>query len=97
MCRLQKYNDENTLLFLSYLIRKSKILLSISFLVISNVSQCFILPVLFILARKKKEAKSFLSLSPYKDFLLLKTHVTIGYHITDHKLSYFRLYLLINL
>ena len=46
---------------------------------------------------RKKEAKSFLSLSLYKDFLLPKTHVTIDYHITDYKLSYFRLYLLINL
>ena len=46
---------------------------------------------------RKKEARSSLSFSSYKDFLLPKTHVTIDCHITDHKLSHFRLYLLINL
>ena len=46
---------------------------------------------------RKKEAGASLSFSSYKDFLLPKTHVAIDYHITDHKLSYFRLYLLINL
>lgn len=46
---------------------------------------------------RKKEAGASLSFSSYKDFLLPKTHVTIDCHITDYKLSYFRLYLLINL
>ena len=77
--------------------KKIKNIIHFIFSFMSNVSQCFILPALFILARKKKEAKSYLSLSPYKDFLLPKTHVIIDCHITDHKLSHFRLYLLINL
>ena len=46
---------------------------------------------------KKKRSQVMFSLSSYKNFLLLKTHVTIDCHITDHKLSHFISYLLINL
>ncbi|MCE8943611.1 hypothetical protein K0G28_25790, partial [Bacteroides faecis] len=55
------------------------------------------LSLTYPMKKEKKEARSFLSLSSYKDFLLLETPYPIDCHITDYKLSHFRLYLLINL